>query len=129
MKISSEMVFASVIAMASLLCGLFVIALQCGPEHEIDPETQSCVCGHPDHEINYSLELGVPVGSSVMTIPSVEPRNFIIPPELGWISYSTVGNLVRVFCMSGTPDTVGTYTMAFDVLGSGHYHLNFTIWE
>lgn len=93
----------------------------------IDEDTHQCSCTDPDNTIHFYLKLGVEVSRTQTTIIGIEPINFVIPPELAWLDYGTYGTIVRTFFMGGTPDIPGTFTVSFDVLGFGHYHLIFVI--
>jgi len=112
-----------------------IVATYSADARPVDPDTRSCSCTEPDHYELISLEKGVYCYREQATVSviifTVQPANIVFPPELGWIEYGVKTGIppTAVFWMGGTPDVTGTFLMSFDVVGYGHVHLEFKIWE
>jgi len=126
---------AAVFAIAILSLAVVAVIVShvwTGEIRPVDEETLACSCDHPD----YCMELYLPVGepcfrSETAMIGVVEPRNVVIPPELGWLKYgmSTTVWPMATFWMGGIPDKIGHFLASFDIAPLGHVHLAFEIYD
>jgi len=98
----------------------------------IDENTGACACDDPDYYELLWLEKGVPCYREVTTVMFIaEPRHLVVPEELSWLDYGIRPGIppTAKFWMGGVPDVTGTFLCSFDVVGIGHVHLEFVIWE
>jgi len=102
-----------------------------GGKRPVDEDTGACACDNPDYFEWLWLEVGVEHGRTVNAVYFVaEPKNMVIPPELGWIKHAVIPFIppFATFTMWGTPDVIGIFLCSFDVYPLGHVHLVFEIW-